>query len=429
MLDDVVIGGGIAGLTLGYRLVGAGHRVRVLEADARAGGLVHTERRDGVLFERGPETLQTTPEVLALVEDLGLVHRVVGPTQAASDRFVLHGGRLVALPHSLAGLWSTPLLRRREVLRLLREPMVPRRTQAPETVTGFVTRRFGAGAARLVDPFVAGVFAGDPTALEVDSAFADLVDLEQAHGSVLAGAMRGRPIKPPWTPSGGMFTFRSGMQELVDALVDALADDLATDCPALAVRHDGTAWHVDTPTRTIRARRLWMAAPLSAAARLLEAPELTVPRAPVAAVHLVWRTEDARDAGEGFGWLAPSTERTDVLGTIWVSSVFPGHAPGCVVRRVMIGGTRAPHLVDQAAPALVAHAARVIREVEGIDAAPLLTDVAAYPVGIPQYPLGHAATVRAWQDRWPALSFVGWGVTGVGASHGIRAAARAVRDA
>ena len=48
MYDAVVVGGGIAGLTVAYRLLAAGRQVMCLEADSVAGGCVRTDRIGGL---------------------------------------------------------------------------------------------------------------------------------------------------------------------------------------------------------------------------------------------------------------------------------------------------------------------------------------------------------------------------------------------
>jgi oxygen-dependent protoporphyrinogen oxidase len=67
----VVIGGGLCGLMLGY-LLSKQHEVLVLEASERPGGLVQTHFENGYLLERGPHGFQGTPEMLQLLQELGL---------------------------------------------------------------------------------------------------------------------------------------------------------------------------------------------------------------------------------------------------------------------------------------------------------------------------------------------------------------------
>ncbi|PIZ66885.1 MAG: protoporphyrinogen oxidase, partial [Candidatus Marinimicrobia bacterium CG_4_10_14_0_2_um_filter_48_9] len=69
----IVIGGGIAGLTAGFKLKKAGWDVKVLEANSQIGGPIQTVLSEGFLAELGPNTiLETSPKVTQLVTEVGL---------------------------------------------------------------------------------------------------------------------------------------------------------------------------------------------------------------------------------------------------------------------------------------------------------------------------------------------------------------------
>ena len=70
--DVLVIGAGISGLSAAFQLARRGLGVEVIDAAARPGGVIGTERRNGVLFERGPNSiLDTGPFINELLADLG----------------------------------------------------------------------------------------------------------------------------------------------------------------------------------------------------------------------------------------------------------------------------------------------------------------------------------------------------------------------
>ena len=68
----IVVGGGISGLVCAYRLKQLGVPVVLLEGSARVGGLVGSERKDGFLFDSGPQSFQGTEPLLDLVREVGI---------------------------------------------------------------------------------------------------------------------------------------------------------------------------------------------------------------------------------------------------------------------------------------------------------------------------------------------------------------------
>lgn len=428
MYDAVVVGGGIAGLMAAESLAASGASVVLLEASGRTGGLVRTVHRDGMVLEQGPQSLQATAPIGALVLRLGLGEQVVEASPSASRRYLLRDGGLKALPDGLGAVARTPLWSWASTLRLLAEPGVPRLDELPVDLRRFVVSRVGEGLTAAVLPaFVAGVFGGDPAALDAEASFPDLVEDAASGAGVLRGGIaraRAQALARPLGAPRRLFSFRGGMEVLVTALTSALGPVVQTGQAVSAVVPVGGAWEVRTATSALSARQVVMAVEPEVAAQLLPGGDRlpALPRSPIAAVHLAWPAEAVTARLDGFGWLCGPEQRRDALGALWVSSVFPGHAPGRVLVRVMMGGTRDPDVGRQVRSVLVARARSVVGAVEGIDLPPEHSDVALHRVGIPQYPVGWARAVAGWQRSLPGVSLLGWGFAGIGLSHAARAA-------
>lgn len=76
--DITIIGGGFAGLSAGYDLMRAGHRVTVLEADSFVGGLAGAFEAEGERLDRFYHHWFTNDlAVMTLIEDLGLSDEVI----------------------------------------------------------------------------------------------------------------------------------------------------------------------------------------------------------------------------------------------------------------------------------------------------------------------------------------------------------------
>jgi oxygen-dependent protoporphyrinogen oxidase len=130
MHQVIIVGGGISGLSLAYRLEQADPalEVTVLEQRDRPGGTLWTERRDGFQVETGPNGfLDSKPTTLALCRDLGLGDRLLAANDAASrNRYLFLDGRLRRLPNSLGSFLRSDLLSWRGKLALLGEYLGPR---------------------------------------------------------------------------------------------------------------------------------------------------------------------------------------------------------------------------------------------------------------------------------------------------------------
>lgn len=418
-----VVGAGITGLTAAVHRLGAGHDVFVFEADRRAGGSVATEHRDGFVVECGPQAIHGgSAAVATLLDRLGLRDRIVPAQRAASRRFLLHHGELVPLPSwppSLRdgfGLLRGGALAPFAALRVLCEPFVPVGGEADETVEAFMRRRIGRGAAEaLVDPMIGGIFAGDPGRLEMASAMPRAWRYEKDEGSLVFGVLRASSVAPT-----GAFTFPRGLGELIDALTAAVGASLRLGERVERIEPlRGRAFRVHTSLRAVDVDEVVITAAPEVAARWFPIAPPPLPRAPVVGVHLGYRDEDVPPTPPGFGWLVHSRQRKDVLGCLWVSDAFPGHAPsGHRLYRVLAGGVRDPQVSLLPDGVLVARARDVLAETQGISAEPVVVHVSRALPGIPQYPQGY--------QRWLAslhgvhgVRFVGWSYGGVGVADGI----------
>ncbi|HEV7686108.1 MAG TPA: FAD-dependent oxidoreductase, partial [Acidimicrobiia bacterium] len=182
----VVVGGGIAGLTAALELAERGAAVTLVEAGECFGGKIATSRVAGLVVEAGADSfLSSKPAGLALCERLGITDRLVNSRAEDRRTFVWSRGRLRELPEGLvlgspARAWSllrSGLLSPVGAARMVGDMAVPRRragsedgrggpAPAEETVAEFFTRRLGGEAyARVVEPLLAGIHAGDATRL------------------------------------------------------------------------------------------------------------------------------------------------------------------------------------------------------------------------------------------------------------------------
>jgi oxygen-dependent protoporphyrinogen oxidase len=281
-------------------------------------------------------------------------------------------------------------------------------------VLAFFARRLGPEpAAHLIDPFVSGVYAGNPTELSIQSTFPTLWEAEQEHGSIVVGmlrkaaARRKQADKPPRKRSE-MLSFREGLSTWPRAIAQALGPEhVWMSTRATALRRDGDGWLLtvqrDGSEERVRARQVVLAVPAYTAAKLVAEVDPIAAGAlggiaypPMAVVHLGYRRADVEHPMDGFGMLCPSGEGRRVLGTLWPSSLFAGRAPDdMVLTTSFVGGARVPHLARQDEEELIESVAAEQRDFIGARGEPAFARVSYWEQAISQYNAGHHRRVTA----------------------------------
>ena len=194
--DILIIGAGLTGLTTAYTLASKGKNVQVLERMERAGGQIHTHQEDGFVYESGPNTGSiSNPEVAELFIELEKVSsgkcKLETAHDAAKKRLIWKGDQFRALPSGLGSAIATPLFTLGDKFRILGEPWRKKGENPDETVGELARRRLGKSFVDYaVNPFLSGVYAGDPNTLVTRYALPKLYNLEQNYGSFVRGAMK-----------------------------------------------------------------------------------------------------------------------------------------------------------------------------------------------------------------------------------------------
>ncbi len=349
-MNVAIIGGGLGGLALGWYLQKAGVAYDVFEAAPAPGGNLRSLLSPaGYRLEAGPNSLQMSTELEALLAELGLSDQVEDAAPVSQHRYVLRGGRYHELPGSPPRLLTSGFFSLGAKWRILRELAQPAAPPDPaETVAQFFRRRFGPEVLDYaVNPFMAGIYAGDPAELLLHKTFPQLVALEQAHGSVLRG------LAKAGTGAGRrrIIALRHGNQTLTDTLAARLAHyHPGRAVMGLSRQPDGryALRFAGEPAPAAAYTHLALALPAYAAAPLL-APLFPAAATALAAVRyppmsVIFTAYDRAAVAHplnGFGALNPKAEGTYAAGSVWSSSIFAGRAPaGQVLFTTFVGGTQ-----------------------------------------------------------------------------------------
>jgi oxygen-dependent protoporphyrinogen oxidase len=215
------------------------------------------------------------------------------------------------------------------------------------------------------------------------------------------------------------------MAEMTDTLAARLGDRIHYNAAVRNIEFTGDAYLVQTEDGGEEpCQILVLASPAYAQAAMLRAMAPGISEAlegigypPLAVVCLGFDAADVGGEMDGFGFLIPSRERRQILGTVADSFVFPNRAPdGRVLLRTMVGGARNPEPALLADGPLLDTVQTNLREIMGITAEPEFASIYRHERAIPQYLVGHAdrlQAIEAQQARFPGLFLTGNAYRGV----------------
>ena len=479
VIDCLVLGGGISGSTLAHNLYRSGVDVVLAEARDYLGGNVKSHRtEDGFLWEEGPNSFATQPSIVRIAYELGIDDQLVFADESLPP-WVNHNGKLHPLPKGKGGkgpkgqlelvFGSNGVLKFALVGGLLSWPgkiragigaflgHAPPPDDKEETIRGWVTRILGEEVfLRCIDPFVSGVYAGNPETLSMKAALPKIARIEDISysigwnqfGAIFYGGLKRQveltkerkadPPAPEWPEFeyGNPGSFREGLSTLPKAIAKELGvgEIIKLEWKATKIEKkegkgsNGGFYQItfDTPSgsQVINAKSIVSTVPAHSIGDVLKdvMPESTdifdkvrkeidrmgIYYPPVAAVTVAYPKKSFKDVElpngfgnlqdlPGFGSLNPRTEGVRTLGTLWSSSLFPGRAPSDYNLLLnYIGGSRDIGISKLSDDEIVKFVDDGCRKVLLKDDAPppKLIGMKVWPTAIPQYELGHLPLIK-----------------------------------
>lgn len=383
-----IIGAGISGLSLGVSLQKRGLQAALFEASAEPGGNIKTVQASTYRFDTGPNSLLVDNVVHQFLADADVGELMIAPSDVSSNRYILWGGKPQLLPASPPALLKSNFFSWHTKWRVLSEFFRRGKGSADETLAAFVRRRFSDEAVeKVLKPFVAGIYAGDPEQLLVKQAFPQLADYEQKYGSVLRGMMK----------SGGggrkqSYSFKGGMQGLAKALARNL--DITYGAQLTGIRKIGHRFRLlFDGAGSVEADRVVLALPAWQVAKVLTdlypkaaSAFQAVYYPPMCVVHAVFTRQAVGLLPNGFGLLHPKAEGTFTAGSIWSSSIFPDCCPNDqVLLTSFVGGTMFAENASMPQKHIISRVVEELQHIYDINAAPVATHFTRWEYAIPQY--------------------------------------------
>ena len=422
--DIVIIGAGLTGLTTAFYLNKAGASFKVLELMDRPGGVIHSAHENGFNYEEGPNTgVVGSAEVVDLFEDLKGKCELEVAKDAVNKRYVLKNGKWEKLPSGLGEGIKTPLFTWKDKFRILGEPFRRKGKNPHETLAELVLRRMGKSFLDYaIDPFILGVYAGDPNYLVPKYALPKLYNLEQDFGSFIGGSIKKSFQKKDEQAkkiTRKVFSAKNGLSSLADAMYQTSnPENFSFGVNNIQVKPENGVYLVsgnssDKPIEII-AKQVITATGAYALDKILpfipvnEMGKITnLTYAKVIEVTLGFKTWKGLPL-DGFGGLIPFKENRSVLGYLFLSAFLENKAPkeGALIT-IFIGGVRKAELTklnDEEIKQLVEKETVDLMELPEFK--PDLFKITRYNHAIPQYGADSGVrfeTIDKIQQNYPGL--------------------------
>ncbi len=402
-VEIAVIGAGLTGLTTAFYLRKKNKDFIVLEEKEKPGGVIQTRNENGFVYEEGPNTgVLGNPDVAELFEDLDGLCKCEIAGEKVKKRYILKNGAWEPMPMGPWQAVKTPLFSLKDKLRLLGEPFRGSGTNPDEPLSEMVKRRLGQSFLDYaIDPFILGVYAGDPSQLLTRYAFPKLYNLEQNYGSFIGGSIKKKFEKKDEREKKAnrkVFSVYGGLSGLINALWKSVGEDrflfntknikIKTEADHFVLT--GTqnnekmkikARKVITTTGSHTLRRML---PFADDKLLLDMEKLRYAR--VMQVVVGFNKWDGMTL-DGFGGLIPFREKRDILGVLFLSALLSHRAPaGGALCSVFVGGIRREDLSDKSDDEIKTIVKREFSDVMKLkEFTPDLFKIIRYNYAIPQY--------------------------------------------
>lgn len=444
--DILIIGAGLTGLTTAYTLASKGRQVHILERMDRAGGQIRTYSENGFVFESGPNTGSiSTPEVAELMSELEKISNGKCRLETAPDsskrRLIWKGDHFRELPSGLWSAISTPLFTLGDKFRILGEPWRKKGDDPDESVGAMTRRRLGKSFVDYaVDPFLSGVYAGNPDTLITRYALPKLYNLEQNYGSFVRGAIK--KAKEPKTDRDKLATKKvfsavGGLSNITNAMSEYLGDRITLGVSNLKITPSGNGWIATYHDKqgnqqSINAMQVVTTCGSYALPEILPFVEPSVMSivnnlkyAPM--VEVCVGVKDALNGDyKAFGGLVPTCEHKPILGILFPSACFTGRAPeGGALFSYFIGGVKHAEMLEKSDSEITTIVEDVFHEMLKFpkNVNPDLIRIFRHKCAIPQYEIStgeRLAAVEKLQKSYAGLTIAGNLRDGIGMAHRIK---------
>ncbi|MEZ5405959.1 MAG: protoporphyrinogen oxidase [Verrucomicrobiia bacterium] len=413
MKSVLIIGAGLSGLTAATALKKSGYSVILLETSQSPGGVAQTILKDGFRCELGPNTfLVSQPETVRFLKENDLWENAMDAAPLVKNRFVVKNEKLTPLPLNPLSLLSTPLISWQGKRQLCHGLFSSSPVKSEETIANFFRQEFGKEILQeMVDPFISGIWAGNPEQLILRHAFPKLYRIKNESKNLVHAFLK----KKKTGVKRRLISWPEGLGFLSQKLASHQTIHYQTE--ALAITQKNNQFHVETNKKSFTSDFVILAASLSQISKLLTPiiPEPknfpTIPQASLNVIHLGFHRAAIQHPLNGFGVLISRQRNIRTLGALFPSTLFPQRAPdNHILLTAFLGGVQDPTAIALSNEMLLEQIQSDLAPLLGITQKPTFHHIVRWPQAIPQYDIHYDSFLDLYQNvehQFPGLYLLG----------------------
>ncbi|MEK4230649.1 protoporphyrinogen oxidase [Solibacillus sp. FSL H8-0538] len=440
----VVIGGGITGLTTAFYLQQEAKQynlpldVVLIESSLRVGGKIHTLRKDGFIIERGPESFfDSCSSVRSLARDLRIEHEIV--QNKNGQTYIAVGSELHPIPSNLlfggspevSSFITSSLISISGKIRAAGDLLLPKSSEKiDEPISDFFRRRFGKEVVEnLVEPVLAGTFAGDVDHLSMQSMFPQFYQLEKEHRSLILGMKKsGKGIYAIGDDKDELHyeTFRNGLETLVETLEAELAPNTilkGVKVDSIEKSSDNSLQIYLNNIAPIQADAVIMTTPYNVAKDVFRGSNLmqdlpSMNYATIATVTMAFKEGQINKYKDALNFFVSRNSDFAITSCTWNNRKWDNVSPeGYDLLRVYIGRVGDESIVELSDSEIEKTVVQDLQKAIDLHDNPVFTVVARWKQSMPQYTVGHDKLLSILKERFseqfPQVQLIGSSYEGI----------------
>lgn len=391
-----------------------------MESTLRVGGKIDTLRKDGFIIERGPESFfDVDGEIRNLARCLQIEDQII--RNQKGNTFIAVGTELHKIPTSfllggsqeVTGLITSSLISVLGKLRASCDLVIGRnKEQSDESVGAFFRRRFGHEVVEnLVEPLLAGTFAGDIDQLSMEAMFPQFVELEKEERSLIKGFLK---RKQGFYNAAGDHTtlhyetFSNGLKTLVEKLEHALLPEtiqLGMKVDSIEKDKNGKLKLFFQNSNSMEADAVILTTPFNTARHILrDVPAISESKpmssATIATVTMAFKKTDIAKYKDAFTVFVSRNSHFAITSCTFLNRKWPNVClDDYELLRIYIGRVGDESIVELSDDEIASTVLSDLNKMFGIHCEPLFTTIARWQKAMPQYTIGHLQSLKELNEE------------------------------